>query len=137
MPNAPDIDGYDHIHVFVADRRAAEAWYRDVLGFERVQELEFWSVGGGPLTLQDRRGSVHIALFERPAQPCRSTLALRVTATQYLRWRTHLNAVLPGQVSAQDHDVSLSLYISDPDGNPYEITTYDVAAVRAVDAGNR
>ena len=30
----------------------------------------------------------------------------------------------------QDHDQSLSLYFSDPDGNPVELTTYDVIAAR-------
>jgi predicted lactoylglutathione lyase len=30
----------------------------------------------------------------------------------------------------QDHQQSLSLYFSDPDGNPWELTTYEVIPAR-------
>lgn len=135
MTNVPVIEAFDHIHVFVADRRAAESWYGRVLGFERTKALESWAAGGGPLTLQNESGTVHIALFERAPQACRSTLALRVTGAEYLKWRAHLNAVLAGQVSEEDHEMSLSLYFADPDGNPYEITTYEHAQVQRSDHG--
>jgi catechol-2,3-dioxygenase len=128
----PAIDGFDHVHVFVSDRGAAEAWYARVLGFERTPHLVGWAADGGPLTLQDRSGAVHLALFEREARPCRSTVALRVGAAAYHAWRSHLEAQLPGQVSEEDHTMSLSLYVRDPDGNPYEITTYEVAQARAL-----
>jgi catechol 2,3-dioxygenase-like lactoylglutathione lyase family enzyme len=127
----PQLEAFDHIHVYVADRPAAEAWFARVLGFARNKDLEFWAEGGGPLTIQNPSGSIHIALFERPSQPCRSTLALRATATEYRAWREHLRKVLEGQVTEEDHGASFSLYFRDPDGNPYEITTYDVQAVRA------
>jgi catechol-2,3-dioxygenase len=126
----PAIEAFDHIHVYVADRSAAEAWYRDVFGFQRVKDLEFWAEGGGPLTIENDSGSVHIALFERTKQPCRSTIALRVTAPAYRQWKSHLEQVLGGKFTEEDHQASLSLYFSDPDGNPYEITTYDIAAAR-------
>lgn len=71
------------------------------------------------------------ALFERPAQPCRSVVALRASAADYLAWRAHLKVVLQGRVTEEDHTASLSLYFRDPDGNPYEITTYDVGAARS------
>lgn len=127
----PDIQAFDHIHVYVADRAAAEAWYRQVLGFTRIPELAFWAEGGGPLTVQNASGSVHIALFERPRQACRSTIALRVGASGYREWKQHLHAVLAGKVNEEDHEAALSLYFSDPDGNPYEITTYEVAQAKA------
>ena len=119
---------FDHVHVFVADRAAAEQWYARVLGFKRSQELEFWAVDGGPLTIQDDSGAVHLALFERPRQPCRSTIALRVSAAEFAHWQAHLAQVLPSQVTEEDHSVSVSLYFADPDGNPYEITTYERVA---------
>jgi catechol-2,3-dioxygenase len=31
----------------------------------------------------------------------------------------------------EDHDLSVSLYFHDPDGNPFEITTYEYQAVKA------
>ena len=130
----PSLQAFDHIHIFVADRSAAEAWYRDVLGLEVAPELKFWAADGGPLTLRDRSHSIHLALFERGVKPCRSTVALRVSAEQYRDWKQHLNELLPGAVTEEDHAVSMSLYFSDPDGNPYEITTYEVAALRPLNA---
>lgn len=128
---APALQAFDHVHVFVADRSAAAAWYREVLGFDVVPELAFWAADGGPLTLRDAGDSIHIALFEREVQPCRSTVALRASAEQYVQWRQHLRQRLADQVSEEDHQASLSLYFSDPDGNPFEITSYEVAELRA------
>jgi catechol-2,3-dioxygenase len=131
MNVVPTIDAFDHIHVYVADLSAAEAWYERVLGFVRTKELEFWAAGGGPLTIQNESGSVHIALFERGRpKECHSTLALRVSGVQYLRWRVHLQSALPGEFSEEDHEASVSLYFSDPDANPYEITSYEVSVVK-------
>lgn len=124
----PILDAFDHVHVFVADRDAAEVWYREVLGLQRVCELEFWARDGGPLIIQNSTGAIHLALFEREPKPCRSTIALRVSGEQYAKWKTHLAQVLPNQVSEEDHQLSISLYFSDPYGNPYEITTYEVSA---------
>ncbi len=127
----PRLERIDHIHVFVADRDASERWYFDVLGFSRVPELAFWASDGGPLTLADASGSVHLALFERPPQLCRSTIALAATATEFMAWQTHLGTVLGQPVQAVDHQVSWSLYFADPDGNPYEITSYAHDALAA------
>jgi catechol-2,3-dioxygenase len=127
---APQVLGFDHIHVFVQDRAAAEAWYARVMGLHRTPELEFWAEGGGPLTLQDSDNTVHIALFERPHQKNRATIALRVSAQAFGRWRSHLSSFSEVRVSMEDHTVALSLYFSDPDGNPYEITTYEYAAAK-------
>lgn len=127
----PSLLGFDHVHVFVADRRAAESWYAAVLGLVRTKELEFWAAGGGPLTLQDPTGNVHLALFERPVQKTRSTIALRVSGREYVSWRRHLKSVPGLEVSEEDHEVAVSLYFCDPDGNPYEITSYECDAARA------
>jgi catechol-2,3-dioxygenase len=128
---APELDRIDHIHVFVADRPAAERWYSRVLGLERLATLAFWAADGGPLTLVDASGSIHIALFERPAAAakCRSTIALGTSAKGLLAWRGHLAAELGKAVELVDHEVSWSIYFEDPDGNPFEITSYDHAAL--------
>ena len=64
----PILQGVDHIHVFVADREVSEQWYASVMGFKRTPELEFWGPDGGPLTIGNPSGTVHLALFERPRE---------------------------------------------------------------------
>ncbi len=125
---APSIDRIDHVHVFVSNRERAERWYQDAMGLQRVPELEPWTrEAGGPLTMSNPKGTVHLALFERPVQPCRSTVALAVGKDDFLAWRAHLTRVLGRAPELQDHQLSWSMYFSDPDGNPYEITSYDYA----------
>lgn len=132
MNTPPPLHDIDHIHVFVADRTAAEAWYARVLGLVRVPELGSWAAYGGPLTLGNVQDTIHLALFERAGQPCRSTVAMSVSAAAFVDWQRHLAAELQRPVEAVDHGMSWSLYFADPDGNPYEITCYDVAPLRAV-----
>ncbi|MBK8335266.1 MAG: VOC family protein [Sterolibacteriaceae bacterium] len=127
---APEIEGFDHIHVFVSNRPAAERWYAEVLGLFRDEALVFWAQDGGPLTLRNAAGTVHLALFERPSEKCRSTIALRVGAQSFQDWREHLRRFPEIAVEVEDHAVSLSLYFSDIDGNPFEITTYEHAKAR-------
>jgi uncharacterized RmlC-like cupin family protein/catechol 2,3-dioxygenase-like lactoylglutathione lyase family enzyme len=122
-----ELQDIDHIHVTVADRAAAEVWYRDVLGLERSPELAVWAADGGPLTLQNRTGTVHLALFERPAAASRAVVAFRVSGPAYPVWKAHLHRALDGAVREEDHQLSRSLYLADPDGNPFEITTYELA----------
>jgi catechol-2,3-dioxygenase len=129
---SPPLKSIDHIHVFVANRVAAKKWYEDVLGLKTVSNLEFWAKEGGPLTLSDAGGSVHIALFESALIKCRSTIAFGVDAEAFMAWKRHLEEKLCIELSAEDHEVSWSLYFSDPDGNPYEITTYEYSAVAQV-----
>ena len=125
----PAIERIDHVHVFVSNRDRAERWYHDVLGFSRVAGYEFWATDGGPLTLGNPTGSVHLALFERPSLPCRSTIALAVGHEDFLAWRAHLSRALGRAPELQDHRVSWSMYFSDPDGNPYELTSYEYVAL--------
>lgn len=128
----PEVEAVDHVHIYVQDRRGAEQWYQRVLGFARSKELEFWASDGGPLTMQNATGSVHLALFERPREKNRATVALRAGAQQYIQWLSHLRSELNGEVTVEDHAVSLSLYFRDPDGNPYEITTYEYEAAKGL-----
>jgi len=127
----PEIQAFDHIHVFVANRALAEQWYERVLGFFRSRELEFWAPDGGPLTIQNASGTVHLALFERARTSNRATIALRSGAPQFGLWLRHLRKEVSDEVTVEDHEVSLSLYFKDLDGNPFEITTYEYAAAKA------
>ena len=101
----PELQRIDHVHVFVSDRVAAEAWYARVMGLRPIPELVFWSADGGPLTLGNASGSVHVALFEGAMQSCRSTLALGVGAVEFLAWRTHLQDALGRRIDLVDHQV--------------------------------
>jgi catechol-2,3-dioxygenase len=125
----PKMQSIDHVHVSVSDRTAAEQWYENVLGLTRVKELEFWSPGGGPLTIQNREATVHLALFEGTPEKRPSTVAFGVDAQEFIRWQAHLGEVLGMQLEAEDHAVSWSLYFSDPDGNRFEITSYGYEAI--------
>lgn len=53
----PPLTTIDHIHVFVADRHAAEKWYTRVLGLKPITYLSAWAVDGGPLTLGNTEGT--------------------------------------------------------------------------------
>jgi catechol-2,3-dioxygenase len=124
LETLPKLEHFDHVHIFVADRVAAEAWYQRVLGFHRITELESWAKNGGPLTLANDNAHIHLALFERPAGKNHSVVALRASAIEFLRWKAHLTTTLSRTIDAVDHQFAWSLYFSDPDGNPFEITSY-------------
>jgi catechol 2,3-dioxygenase-like lactoylglutathione lyase family enzyme len=133
---APPLKRIDHVHVFVRDRAAAVRWYAEVLGLAPLPEFAHWASGGGPLTLADADGTVHVALFESPgAQANRSTVAFGVDGTAFARWQRHLGATLGQPAEVHDHGAALSMYFEDPDGNPFEITSFDAAAAREVLSG--
>src|SRR5580765_1292246 len=56
----------DHVHIRVPDRAEAAAWYATHLGFEPVEEYDFWASGfeGGPLQISADGGKTTLALFE-------------------------------------------------------------------------
>ena len=102
------------------------------MGLKRIPELVFWAVDGGPLTIGNSGDSVHLALFEGANSSRRSTVALGVPGAELLAWRTHLEDVLGRRIEPVDHQVSWSLYFTDLDGNPFEITSNDHAVVSAL-----
>jgi catechol 2,3-dioxygenase len=120
----PKLDGIDHIHVYVPDWTAAEDWYRSVLGFGRVDALMVWAVDGGPLTLENPEGNVHLALFEKASHPDTSAIAFGASGEEFLAWKAHLQRHQL-ELRISDHDLAYSLYFSDPWGNLHEITTYE------------
>jgi NAD(P)H dehydrogenase (quinone) len=128
-PVVPRVQGFDHLHVEVRDRGAAVAWYGRVMGLHVCEPLRHWAVDGGPLTLGDAQDQVHLALFERASPSPSNVLALRVDAVGFVQWQHHLNRELGQDLAPVDHGLSQSLYFRDPDGNGYEITTYEVDAL--------
>lgn len=126
----PTLKGFDHMHVYTADRAAARAWFAEIMALQPIEAFLPWAEGGGPLTLADPTGNIHLALFERDSFEPATNIAFGATGEQFLEWKGHLeNKGLPLRIS--DHDMAYSLYFRDPDKNMYEITTYDSEVVRA------
>lgn len=117
-----------HVHLKVADLDRALAFYRDVLGFEVVQQLpdhsaaflsaggyhhhialNTWLSPGGTPPAARHTGLYHLAI----RYPTRRDLALAVKRV--------IEAGIPLQGVA-DHGVSESIYLADPDGNGVELT---------------
>jgi len=126
----PTLKGFDHIHVYVSDRGVAETWYADILDLKPIEALASWAAGGGPLTLQDPNGVIHLALFERENFTPSTHIAFGADGQQFLQWKDHLKAKGLA-VRLEDHDMAYSLYFRDLDKNIYEITTYEPEVVRA------
>ncbi len=115
-----------HVHLKVSDIDRAEAFYRDVLGFEVTtrygSEASFMSFGGyhhhlGLNTWQSKgapppphrsTGLFHFAIL----YPSRKELALALK--RVLQSGTQIDG-------ASDHGVSEAIYLHEPDGNGIEI----------------
>lgn len=124
-----ELEQLDHVAITVSDLDRSTEWYVETLGMEhRFPGL--WD--GVPVMLG--LGSTLVALFpakgeERPGagQP-----AVRVAHFAFRANRANFKAA-QGEllakglaVSFQDHDISHSIYFSDPDGHQLEITTYEL-----------
>lgn len=130
----PKLTGIDHIHVYVPDREKAALWFEEILGFKVEEYLRVWATDGGPLTISDESGTVHLALFERSGGEPSTAIAFAADGTNFVEWKRLLESrgVL---ARCTDHDLAWSLYFHDPYENMYEITTYDHAAVSQSLAG--
>lgn len=125
----PTVSGIDHVHIYVANWDAGEQWYEEILGFKRVEKFMVWAVKGGPLTLENPEGNIHLALFEREDHPNTSAIAFGASGENFLAWKSHLQSH-DLELRVTDHNLAYSLYFSDPWGNLHEITTYDHDFVR-------
>ncbi|MDB6056565.1 MAG: putative nuclease of the RNAse fold, HicB family [Verrucomicrobiales bacterium] len=121
------LEQIDHVALRCASLEASKDWYVSTLGFEHV----YPGYGNGvPVVL--RLGSTFLTLFpqksnEVPAPNGRAWhLALR--ATTYNDFKEAQRELQARGVSFQfqDHEISHSIYFSDPDGFLLEITTYDI-----------
>ena len=124
-----EIHHLDHVAIRVTDVEASANWYGEVLGMKPVFE-GMW--GGVPTMLA--LGSTLVALFPvRDDDPDDAPLgrvrvdhfAFRTDRENFQRARQEIPARgIP--VEYQDHEISHSIYMADPDGHTVEITTYDV-----------
>ena len=134
-----------HVHLRVADLERATAFYRDVLGFDLVAYgpdlglpgaaflaaggyhhhvgLNAWSSEGGEPPPPGRTGLYHFAIV----YPGRDGLADAV--------RRLVDHAYPID-AAEDHGATVSVYLSDPDGNGVELY-YDRPREEWWDEGGR
>jgi catechol 2,3-dioxygenase-like lactoylglutathione lyase family enzyme len=130
------VEQIDHVEVLVPNVEKAAEWYERVLGLAPVPDLP-WSE---PVMLSSDGGSTKLALFEGRPQEGNvgwRRVAFRVSGTGFREILSRLDDVsvfAPGgsRVGADDvvdHEVSFSIYFTDPFGNRLEITTYDYEEV--------
>ena len=127
----------DHVHLLVTDRERAAAWYARALGLERVSVSED---PYGPRSVSGDGGESCLALFtSRVAADPNRVVAFRVDAQDFLAFAERLlefeiraaNRVRLRPEDLVDHGDVLSFYFADPDGNAFELATYEVDAARA------
>jgi len=125
-----ELEGIDHVAMSVRDVEAAANWYIDVLGFKRRYE-GMWD--GIPVFIG--KGTTSIALFPVRSKEETATSAHSGVQILHLAFRATRKSFLAAQEELkqrgihfefQDHEISNSIYFSDPDGHKLEITTYDL-----------
>jgi catechol 2,3-dioxygenase-like lactoylglutathione lyase family enzyme len=138
-----ELEGIDHVAMSVPDVERSAQWYIEVLGFERRYE-EMWD--GIPVFIG--KGTTSIALFpvrsndesirQRTDSPGRTSSERGGVRMLHLAFRASRKNFLAAQEELkqrginfefQDHEISHSIYFSDPDGQKLEITTYELDGV--------
>jgi catechol 2,3-dioxygenase-like lactoylglutathione lyase family enzyme len=137
------VKGLDHVHIYVADRAKAAEWYSRVLGLEPASELSEWAIDPeGPLFLSTREGHHCLALVQGNIEHNRSgdhTVAFTVSARDFIAFMNELNDLHlvdrdgsnVSRNDVADHDLSWSIYFLDPDGNRFELTSYEYPEIEA------
>lgn len=134
-----ELEGIDHVAIAVRDVQRSAEWYQKTLGLVRLH-ADVW--GDQPAVVG--KGSTAVALFrvvgDTPQGPpgpnvlAMRHLAFRASAADFARAQRELSASrIPFEF--QDHQISHSIYLHDPDGHQIEITTYEVES--ADDPSNR
>ena len=123
------VKGLDHVALTVRDVKRSIAWYRDIFGLERRYE-EMWGdypvmmfAGDSGLALFEARGEVSAAPDSRGAAIMRH-VAFQVDRVNFLKAQESLRA-RGIEFEFQDHAISQSIYLRDPDGYELELTTYE------------
>ena len=142
MPYESAVTGVDHVELYVTEWDDAADWYDRVLGLTPDASFAEWQeTGTGPLvlTVDD---TTKLALFERPSATrgdgvSPNRVAFQTDADGFLSFLNRLETLeltdrrgdLVTPADVVDHDLSYSLYFTDPDGNSLELTTNEYGAV--------
>lgn len=123
----PHLQRLDHVSLNVSDRARSIAWYADVLGLKRRGEprQDDWPVFMGEL-------GACIALFQAQVRsPERQPESTGLRHVAFLVGREELGRTQARleergvELRFEDHGNAHSVYLSDPDGNVIELTTYE------------
>lgn len=133
----------DHVHIRVPDRAEAAEWYATHLGFEPVEDFEFWATGfeGGPLQISADDGATTLALFEvghgHEMIAQETGVAFSVDAETFIDF----GRSLPGAIESHhggplrpehvlDFDLCWAFGLQDPWGNQYELNCYEYERIK-------
>ena len=123
-----ELERIDHVALAVRDVERSANWYTDTLGFERRYE-GMWN----DIPVFIGKGQVAIALF--PSDNNKNfEMPKRSGILHFALWADRKNFLASQEELTrrgiafhfQDHEISHSIYFSDPDGHQIEITTYEV-----------
>lgn len=144
---ALSVQALDHVETLVPDLDAGVEWMRRCFGLKEVEAFDEVGTEGGPVMLSADDSYTKVALIRGEPAGFREAVghrvvAFRTDARAFLRFVEYAHEVpvhgddgqpiSPGTpMETQDHGLSISVYFRDPWGNPYEVTTYEVQAVRA------
>ena len=126
-----NLEHLDHVALTVADVSRSVASYGNILGLQRRHE-EVWH--DCPAVMYAGHNAVALFPAGRPSNPAPETgtaalmrhFAFRADSANFERARKDLRERVV-QFSQQDHGISHSIYLTDPDGYLVEITAYDLA----------
>jgi catechol-2,3-dioxygenase len=126
------IIGLDHIALTVRDQERSLEWYQRILGMER----RYQEVRSGPQDpVMACAGNTCLALFPPEAAeplpvPDHNVITLRHFAFRLDRvnfeWAQHELSEQKIPFHFEDHTITHSMYLSDPDGHRVELTTYEL-----------
>jgi catechol-2,3-dioxygenase len=120
--------GIDHVEVYVRDLEASARWYAQVLGLRELARWEPEPVMIGP----GQMSGTKLALFRAKGAPADPASEARAVRWHRVAWQTdragfeaaqaHLRSLGISFRGPVDHGRSHSIYFTDPDWNPLEIT---------------
>lgn len=123
------IQRLDHVALVSEDSTISRKWYEEVFEMEWIYQGQ-WD--NNPYFL--KKGDALLAIFQKGQNSARGQDA--VSGIDHFAFRAETRGdyeAVKEQLAAkglafdeQDHEISFSIYLRDPDGIKVEVTTYDV-----------